>query len=421
MHRKAPRAISPRLRSALLLLVVSAFASVVGCDNAGVAGPDTTPPPILIPDEPVAAPRTPATAALDRTLQISLPGYGEAHADSLADTDLLMFQLRTLLSDDGAENVRRIRAANPDVIIIGSLQLLTIFPHWNDEWHRERMTLGRDLWNAIHDRPARTTTGDLVPMWSGMTTLNPLRDGRLDAAMLDEVVDAIVRHFARYPGVVDGIMHDYTAESPWIYPSPQEANIGEVDLDQDGIPYGEDPEERAAWIGWQEQIVIRLQERIGPGLIQIANGRMAVERPSFTRLIAGAYFEHFPSMTWHQPQSYGFERMYEITRADGLTPRRGRTWSMLSPPAGGAAGDLQLRRLANLLFESHYARRETIDALVVGEAPTLEVGTPLGPVVRERGDNGGLRYRRPFTNGEVVVEFAANGNFRASTVPPQGR
>ena len=409
----------PRRRSLLGPLAAAVLLSTA-CGSAE----DTTAPeeelPILLPDTPAPPAASPARAVIDRTLAIALPDYVPSRAATLAQADLLMFQLRALHSADGAENVRQIRALNPDVVIIGSIQLLTIFPHWNDSYHRDRMTLGAALWDAIHRRPAYTTTGAVAPMWDGMSMMNPMRDGRLDEAMLDDVVDAFYDHFARYPGIADGIMHDYTSESPWIYPSPEIANIGEVDLDGDGIGYADDPAEHDAWIGWQEELFRRLQARIGPGLVQIANGRMAIERPSTMPLLAGAFFETFPTMTWWQAPRYGFERLDELTRGGGLTPRRGRTWNIISSPATGAVGDLPMRRVANLLYDGWYVRAETHgDSLAVPDQAPIDLGSALGPIESERLDDGSWRLTRPYSDGALWIEFTAAGAVRNHQVLPR--
>jgi len=412
-----------RLLAAMLTtLVILSTAVLQGCAASGEdpTAPEGPPPPILIPDTPLETPASPVRAVIDRTLLVASPDYVDTRADALAEADVLMFQLRAILSPDGAENVRRIRAINPDVVVIGSIQLLTIFPHWNDSYHRERMTLGARIWDAVHDRPARTTTGAVAPMWDRMTMLNPMRGGSLDEAMLNEVVEAFRSHFESYPGIADGIMHDYTSEIPWIYPSPEEAGIGDVDLDGDGIGFPDDPAEHGVWIAWQEQLIRRLQTAIGPGLIQIANGRMAIERPSTIRLLAGAYFEDFPTMTWHQSPRYGFDRLHEITREEGLTPRRGRTWNLLAPPWTGSAGYLEMRQMANLLYDGSYAVAETRSAeLVAPDDAPIEAGNALGPATHERLADGGSRYVRPYSDGNVVVEFASSGAVRSAGVAPR--
>lgn len=401
-------------------LVAALLLLAPGCGGSG--GP-TTPsedPPVLIEDTPLPAPASPARAVIDRTLAIAQPGYVAPRAAELAEADLIMIQLRAIHSEDGAQNIRDLRALNPDIVVIGSIQLLTIFPHWNDSYHRTRMTLGAALWDAIHDRPAYSTTGERVPMWDGMDMLNPMRDGELDEDMLGEVVEAFRSHFERYPGIADGIMHDYTSASPWIYPHPDIANIGEVDLDQDGIGYADDPAEQAAWIGWQEELFRRLQRAIGPGLIQIANGRMAVERPSTMQLLAGAFFEDFPTMTWHQAPRYGYDRLDELAGPGGLVPRRGRTWNLISSPATGAIGNLQLRRMANLLYDGFYSRSETHgDLIAPADDEPIEIGAALGPVSRTRADNGDVRFTRSYEEGDVLMVFTSSGAIRLSAVSPR--
>lgn len=374
---------------------------------------------VILPDIPAPPPSAPDVTAFDGTLQIALPGYGDQHAQSLAETDLLVVQLRAALSDDGAANIRRLREENPDLVVIGSLQLLTIFEHWNDAWHRPRMTLGAALWDILHDRPALSTTGAVVPMWDRMETFNPMLDGRLDDRRLDAVVTAIAEHFARYPDVCDGILHDYTSESPWIYPSPEQAGIGEVDLDGDGVGFADDPDEQPVWIAWQEEFFRRLQARIGPGLIQIGNGKMAIERPSTMQLLAGALFEEFPSMTWHQAPQYGFDRLEATLASGGLIPRRGRTWNLIGGSAFGSLGAVEMRRLGNLLYGGFYTYRDTVEELVPNDPSPYALGAVSGQVTRERIDGGGLRISREYEQGVVMIDFAPNGSVRASSVAPR--
>ena len=411
MARKArPGAVLALL---LTLFVPTSFGCSLVSDDA--TGPEIRGPE-LVPDQPAPAPTYPAQAIVDRSLWTMHPEYAE-NAPHFADRDLVVMQMRSILSEGGAENVRRIRQVNPDVVVLGSVQMLSIVGHWNSEWHRPRLTLGARLWDITHDRPVRTTTGDVALMWTDMPMLNPMRDGRLDEPMLDAIVDAIVDHFEMYPGIADGIMHDYTSESPWIFPSPQIANIGEVDLDQDGVPFGDDPAEQQIWVAWQEELLTRLQDRMGAGFIQIANGRMAIERPSTARLLAGVWFQDYPTLPWDVTPRMGFEQLLDLMSPDGLTPRRGRTWNLLAPATVEDLGDVDLRRAASILTGSFYNYGQSHTVLVPGDPEAVDLGPALSDLVRERLPDGGLRLVRQFRDGEVRVEFGANGQLVTASVP----
>lgn len=394
----------------LLLLLVAA------CDSSVAPEERVDDPVEHVPDEPAPDPSWPALAAIDRTLASSVGGYGDLHAEPYAQVDYIVLNLRAMLSDAGAENVAKIRAANPDVVIIGALSVLCWRDHWNDDYQRDILTLGSSLWDVVSDRPARTTTGEAALMWDRAPMLNPLRDGRLDEAMLDEFVDAIVAHFERYPGVADGIMHDYTSASPWIYPSPQEAGIGEIDLDQDGVPFADDPAEQDAWFDWQYELVGRLQERLGSGLIQIANGRLPIDRPDFARQLAGVWFQNFPTLPWNFAPRDGIETLLDL-RENHLTPRRGRTWCLLAPETFASAGDVPMRRITSFLTGTHYAVRHSLDDVAVGDPDAEDYGVPTGELVRERMEDGGTRYSRAYTAGVVELEFYGNGVVRAVRLP----
>ena len=376
---------------------------VAACDSTVAPEKNTDDPVELVPDRPAPEPQWPALAAIDRTLNSSVGGYGDLNAEAFAEVDFIVLNLRSMLNDVGAANVARIREANPDVVILGALSVLCWRDHWNDEFRRNDLTLGADLWDVVSDRPALTTTGEAALMWDRAPMLNPLRDGRLDEAMLDEFVDAIVTHFERYPGVADGIMHDYMSESPWIYPSPQEAGIGEIDLDQDGVPFAEDQAEQDAWFGWQYELVVRLQQRLGSGLIQIANGRLPIDRPDFAEQLAGVWFQNFPTLPWNFAPRDGVETLIDL-RENRLTPRRGRTWCLLAPQTFFSAGDVEMRRISSLLTGAHYADAE-------------DYGIPTGELVRERLDDGGTRYTRAYTSGAVQLEFWSNGGVRSVGLP----
>ena len=73
-------------------------------------------------------------------------------------------------------------------LILGALEVLSVNEHWNDDYHRTRLTLGAGLYDLLHDRLARTTTGDVPLMWDGAPMINPMRDGRLDEELLDGVI-----------------------------------------------------------------------------------------------------------------------------------------------------------------------------------------------------------------------------------------
>lgn len=394
------------MRSAIVLLLTPVLA-LAACE-APTEIEEALPP--IYADTPVAPTALPAHAVIDRSLEPSYRRFVDEHAEEAAANDLVVFQLRAVASVEGAEVVRALKQRNPNLVVLGSIVTLSLVEHWNDDYHAPRMPLGPEMYALLRDRTARTTTGAIPNVSADAQTINPMRDGRLDTRFLDAYVDLLERHVRAHSDVIDGIYHDATSVAPWIYPSPELANIGEVDLDGDGVGFASDPDEAPAWLGWQIEVARQLQERLGPGFLQISNGRLALEHSEYRRIMAGVWLQDFPTLPWNYTPKRGFEILLDLLSENGVTPRRGRAWCLLAPASARLAGDVSTRRLASLITGQFYSVAQSNTETFVGTDPgRLDLGPPLAPMAQTRTEDGTWRLTRAFRDGTVHLEFSSDG------------
>jgi hypothetical protein len=210
------------------------------------------------------------------------------------------------------------------------------------------------------------------------------------------------------------MLHDYMSPSPWIWPDPAEAGIGEVDLDRDGIGFSDDPVEQEMWVGWQARLIDRLQELFGPGLIQIANGRLALVDSAIAARLAGVWIQHFPTTAWNETDREGLDMALEHIAPGYFAPRRGRLWSLYAPETASRPGNIDFRRHTSFLTGQFYVYKQSRSEEFFGRDPVREeLGAPLGGVEVQRQEDGSATYERRFELGTVRIEVNAFGHTTA--------
>jgi hypothetical protein len=228
--------------------------------------------------------------------------------------------------------------------------------------------------------------------------INPMRGTGVDQVLLTRILNVISHYATIYEGHVDGIMHDYTSGRPWAYPAGDESFEGIIDLDRDGVAFDEDPEEQAAWRGWQYALADQLQERFGEGFIQIANGRLPLDDREMARRMAGVIIQKFPRTVWNLPAQAGLDYAIQMREPGWLTPRRGHHWIYYWAATFEDDGMLDFRRWASFL--------------------RIDLGAPVGALTITR--NGELSvYAREFEGGTVSIDFNELGNATAMGVEPR--
>jgi hypothetical protein len=389
-----------------------AVASLVGC-TASQTAPDADnaivmPPPS--PTTPTSLDTQPLQAWMDRSL--GLTSYDAVQLAEMAEAPMILLSLRLVLSDEGETAIRAIRAFNPDVLIVGILPTLSVNTSYDSEDQRTRFPMGAELHDLLLPHVARTTTGDTPLMWSSAPMVNPYRAGGFKTGLLADVLDIVSTYAALHPGVLDGVFHDYLSQAPFLFPG--QTNVGEVDLDGDGIGASDDPNDRDAWLSWQRALVAGFQQRFGEGLIQIGNGRLPHSDPVTASLLAGIAYENFPTTVWAYSDQEGLELALEHLSPGYLTPRRGRLYSLMWDRRGQS---LEFCRSAAALSDQFFVKRDAVPWVGL-ENSNGSLGTALGPLTRSVDSSLNIRFERRFESGQAIIQTNASGAATSSQIVP---
>lgn len=388
-----------------------ALALLPGCISLPESPGEEQPFEVVMPPpartDPVPDFAQPAQAWFDRTLNLS--SYDEATLDAIAACPVAVFQAPLLLSPEGASTIARVRERNPDIVVIGILNCLSRKSLWTDPGQRARFPLFVELDAAWPDRPVYSTTGVEVLMWNGAPMLNPRnRAGEVDLAQLNRHVNAVCRVASDYPGVMDGIFHDYLSPSPYMFPGQQGEGAGEPDLDRDGIAARDDEDDQAVWQGWQRALVQEFQRRFGAGFIQVANGNLHHERndATFGSLLAGGAYEGFPNTVWGYTDGAGMDLVSGHAAPGYLTPRRGQVFNLLWDHTGRNPA---FCRTASAITGQLYCLSDTAGDGPGADSQRVPAGEALGPPLREELPGGGVRWSRSFEGYRALIEVDASG------------
>lgn len=410
---------SSRSSSAVALCGLILLASCGGSSTDPAADAVEVILPPAAQTAPVPAFALPAQAYDDRSFYATTPGFTPEQYAEIAAMPMAMFQLRWCLSAEAVPVIAQLRALNPDLVIIGVLSLLSRPDSWAPGPGTDRFPLSSDLYDLLSDRPVISSEGEEVLMWSDAPMFNPMRGHGIDTALLTRMVNVIAHYATVYPGQVDGIMHDYTSSRPFAFPAGDASLEGFIDLDGDGTAFGDDPDEIAAWRGWQCALADQLQERFGPGLIQIANGRLPLDDADYAQRMAGVIFQKFPRLVWDWPAQQGLDTAIRMREPGQITPRRGHYWNFYWAATTTVDGMTDFRRYASLLTGDFYETNSTLADEFRGADPDrVELGSAVGSMTRTRVDETEV-YARDFEGGTVSIEFNALGNASAMGISPR--
>jgi len=197
------------------------------------------------------------------------------------------------------------------------------------------------------------------------------------------------------------------------YVSPYNDNVeGQVDFDGNGIPIGEDGNERAVFLRWQKDYAAAIRSRLGPGFIQIANGKVPQEDAELARYLNGIFYELFPNMCWGITDRAGLEKLLENQAGGWLTQAQGRTWSILTN--NSIEYNNMFCMLSSLLTGCFYT--ELIDDFTFrGWSIEVDAGRALSALTVEGTSDSIMTYRRLFDGGEALVSFNPGGGRREWT------
>ncbi len=406
---------SPVAVQLAMISTITAAVSFSACSSP--TAEDREPAKVMPPPastSPVGPTALPALSLHDRSGNIALGGFTDAQLDTIAMMPLVIFQMHTLFTPGGSARIAELRALNPDIVVLGVVDMLTTPVFWDTELTRSVVPMAGDLYDLMGDRWFETEEGDPALMWSNARMVNPMRGATYDADLVRRFVDVICTYALQYPGVIDGVFYDYLSTTPWMYPAGSAS--GTLDLDGDGVPSDDDPEERAAWAGFQIAVLHDMQERFGEGFIQVANGNLGLREPEARRVLAGVCLEKFPSLVWNVLPQEAIEMARELSGPDGVTPRRGRTWNVLSYGNPDPESSCDIRRLTSMLTGDFYNEERGREGEFPGldDVTTPPLGDPLSPM-RVSEFAGQIEFSRSFENATVRLVFDGFGRVQEAS------
>jgi len=296
---------------------------------------------------------------------------------------------------------------NPDLRIIGYQLVLGVSVLDVDtSYLRRTLPFYLDYYNATTDDWAFSTTGDTLMMWPGQIMLNPISGGAVNRRLIMETVDMMERYRANTTGRHDGVMHDYFMDSPFINPFVRPMVDGSIDLDGNGILFGEDALEQALFVEWQKEYAREIRNRFGDDFIQIANGRLPQDDAELAGLLNGIFYEVFPNMRWNLTDRDGLLALLGHQSEGYLAKAAGRTWSIVSNEYGG--GNNLFCLLASMFAGCFYTELHGT-YLFTGWTLEIDGGRPLGPGSLEGRTDSLMTVQRRFERGVVRMRFNASG------------
>jgi hypothetical protein len=339
--------------------------------------------------------------------------WDEAKTASAARAGLAIFPMARCFSPDAVDVIARLRELNPDIRILGYLAVLQVAELYPDTTYlKSHLPWEYDFYRLVEDKWAWTTAGDTLHIWPNVIFIDPIDDrGRGDEDLITSIVDMLEDYNRRWPGAIDGVMHDFFMYAPYV--SPYNDNvIGGIDLDGNGILTSEDENEKAVFLRWQKDYAAAIRSRMGRDFIQIANGKVPQEDAELAGYLNGIFYEWFPNMVWSLTDRAGFEKLLE-NQADGwLAEAHGRTWSILTN--NSIEYNNRFCMLSSMLAGCFYTELVN-DYTFRGWSIDIDAGQALSGLTVEGKPDSILTYRRSFSEGEAVISFNPGGGRREWT------
>ena len=304
--------------------------------------------------------------------------------------------------EEGPSFVAAIKAQNSRCKLIGYVSAKTA--RW--EWQHIDSEFARRWYQETRPFWCWTTTGDTLSDWPGAAVINIL-----DPACRKAMIDLIVEYQRTSNNPMDGVLWDYFNNGLWI---PDFVDVtGEPDMDQDGIPQAEDPDEIAAYKEACVALVTALRDSLGDGFIQVFNGQRAYQDSAFAALSDGIQYELFPTLGF--PDDRNLHAAIDPAYPTNLF--RVVTWPRTT--AGGPYVILEninraqyvdtegnptilnfgdLFRVVSLLVDHTYTAWGHHNE--AWPANDFSLGPPLGPPVID-----GIHYSRDFRYGRLEMEI----------------
>jgi hypothetical protein len=313
-------------------------------------------------------------------------------------------------SSGNVDAVRQMKELNPDLVIVGYCSV------------KSALLSGLDhdpasYWYKWYQRTApyfvETTEGEMAQDWPTSRLINILDPGCRTA-----MIETIMEMQENSLNVFDGIMWDYFNTQLWV--APQVTNLGDPDMDGNGIGHFDDPDERAAFRQAQVDLVTATRDSLGEDFIQFFNGQRAYGDSTFAALADGAYFELFPTLFFPDPDmqhaldpAYPFSlfnaRRWYRTRNGGPYLVLSNVWYTVFLDNNGVptpiiSGDkFRAVSLVTDTFASWNSNPDgNLKPVYNWTSHDVSLGQPLGPPVFS-----GPFIRRDFQYGKVEIEITS--------------
>jgi len=320
----------------------------------------------------------------------------DAEAQELARWDVVVLDME--VQENSREQLKKIRALNPNVIILAYINSVEQIDNPEDYNHAElRNRLARNINSAwwLHD-----SSGNKISNWPYNSMLN-LTDGaspdNRGQRFNDYLVNFVINEI-KTTGLWDGVYYDNTwGDIAWL-------NQGKIDANNDGVR-DEAAGLDAAWSSGFKKVLAKTRELAGSDFIIVGNGRVY---EGYQSLLNGAMLESFPS-SWENGGTWaGSMKTYLRLPALNATPN-------ISLVNVSSKNQTDYRRFrygltSTLLGNGFYS----FDYDITDHAQTWwydEYNVPLGPAQSSAYNlltNGGTEikaglWRRDFKYGSAIV------------------
>lgn len=351
----------------------------------------------------------------------SMPGYpqrGVFHGASFlswnsgmiaeaARGKILIAPIEFCFAPAGEDIINELRSLNPEIKILGYQLVMGVPTLWaGTSGGAVETSYNHEYYEAVIDDWAYTTTGDTLMLWPDLIFLNPIESERVNRTLISKVVGLLEKYQSLSGGVIDGMMHDYFMDGPYLSPYVKERVSGEIDLDGDGAIFVDDSAERDLLIMYQKEYVREIRRRLGGDFIQVGNGLLPHADGELASILNGIFYEEFPQCRIGLTDRDGLQRLLDHHAEGYLSEARGRTWSIVTNERG--LGNNMFCLVASMLAGCMYTELHGKN-LFTGWTLNVWGGNPLGGVIREGHADSLLTFRREFRYGEARMSFLPSG------------
>lgn len=327
--------------------------------------------------------------------------------EEAARGDVLIAPIDFCFSPYATEIISEMKTLNPKIKIIGYQLVMGVPLLWSDSSIVAHVTpYAMEYSERVISEWAYTTTGDTLMLWPDLIFLNPIKSDQINRTLIYDIVSLIEKYQELSGNIVDGMMHDYFMDGPYLSPYVRNSVDGEIDLDGDGEIFVDDPFERDLLIFYQKEYAREIRRRFGDDFIQIGNGLLPHVDAELAAILNGIFYEDFPQCRIGLTDRDGLMRLLDHHAEGYLTKARGRTWSIVTNEMGG--GNNLFCLVSSMLAGCMYTELHGLN-LFTGWTLDIRSGDPLGETVREGKADSILTFRRKFRFGEARASFYSSG------------